>query len=114
PMGEHKGAGLAVMFELLTAALAGAALSHQLGGGDTSGIDRDSSKLFIALNIHAFAEQNEFPHHVSRLIDYLKIEAAPFQFPGERGWQAKRRNLVEGVPVHQEIVDQLNAIGIQL
>lgn len=114
PMGEHKGAGLAVLFELMTAALAGAAFSHQLGGGDMSGIDPDSTKLFIALNVTAFIEQDAFLRHVAALKEYLQREASPFLYPGERGWQAQQRNLVDGVPVHQEIVEQLRTAGVCL
>jgi LDH2 family malate/lactate/ureidoglycolate dehydrogenase len=112
PMGEHKGAGLAVLFELMTAALAGAAFSHQLGGGDMSGIDPDSTKLFIALNVNAFIEPETFLRQVAALKDYLQQEARPFHYPGERGWQAQRRNLVDGVPIHSEIIDQLRAVGV--
>lgn len=112
PMGEHKGAGLAVMIELLTAALAGAALSHEILTHDSSGIDPNASKLFIALNIDAFLPRDQFEERVTSLLRYLDQEAAPFQYPGERGWEAKHRNLIEGVPLHAEIVAQLANVGI--
>jgi LDH2 family malate/lactate/ureidoglycolate dehydrogenase len=114
PMGEHKGAGLALMFELLTAALAGAAFSHQLLARDPSGIDSASSKIFIALNVDAFIEREHFHERVNDFLTYLGQEAAPFQYPGERGWQAKARNLIQGVPLHTEIVEQLAGVGIRL
>jgi LDH2 family malate/lactate/ureidoglycolate dehydrogenase len=112
PMGEHKGAGLAVMFELLTAALAGAALSHEILTQDASGVDPNATKLFIALNIDAFVPREQFAERVTTLLHYLDQEAAPFQYPGERGWQAKQRNLTEGVPLHNEIIAQLASLGI--
>jgi LDH2 family malate/lactate/ureidoglycolate dehydrogenase len=114
PMGEHKGAGLALMMELLTAALAGAAFTQEIFSRDQSGIDADSTKIFIALNVEAFIEPELFQRRVADFLTYLDQEASPFQYPGERGWDARDRNLNQGVPLHHEIVEQLNRVGIQL
>lgn len=114
PMGEHKGAGLAVMIELLTAALAGAAFTQQLFAGDQSGIDPNSTKIFIALNVSAFIELPVFRQRVRYFLDYLKNEATPFNYPGERGWQVRQLNLLDGVPLHAEIVAELESIGLRL
>jgi LDH2 family malate/lactate/ureidoglycolate dehydrogenase len=112
PMGEHKGAGLSVMFELLTAALAGAAFTQQIRGTDPSGIDRYASKIFIALNVQSFIDPTEFQRHTIDFIDYLKTEAAPFTYPGERGWQIARKQMESGVELHNEIIAQLQAVGV--
>lgn len=114
PMGEHKGAGLAVMIELLTAALAGAAFTQQLLAGDQSGIDPNSTKIFIALNVNAFIELHVFKQRVRFFLDYLKNEATPFNYPGERGWQVRQLNLLDGVPIHADIVAQLKSVGVTL
>lgn len=114
PMGEHKGAGLAVMIELLTAALAGAAFTQQLLAGDQSGIDPNSTKIFIALNVNAFIELHVFKQRVRFFLDYLKNEATPFNYPGERGWQVRQLNLLDGVPIHNDIVAQLKSVGLSL
>ncbi len=114
PMGEHKGAGLAVMIELLTAALAGAAFTQQLLAVDQSGIDPNSTKIFIALNVNAFIELHVFKQRVRFFLDYLKNEATPFNYPGERGWQVRQLNLLDGVPIHIDIVAQLKAVGLSL
>jgi len=113
PMGEHKGAGLALMMELLTAALAGAAFTQELFVRDPSGIDADATKIFIALDVNAFIEPDIFRNRVKDFLHYLRQEASPFQYPGERGWEARDNNLRNGVPLHQEIVDQLVRVGIQ-
>jgi LDH2 family malate/lactate/ureidoglycolate dehydrogenase len=112
PMGEHKGAGLSVMFELLTAALAGAAFTQQIRGADPSGIDRYASKIFIALNVQSFIDPMEFQQHTIDFIHYLKTEAAPFAYPGERGWQIARKQMESGVELHNEIIAQLQAVDI--
>lgn len=114
PFGGHKGAGLALMIELLTAALAGGAFGNEIVGADRSGIDPDSCKLFIALDPTAFGGAETLSARVENYLAYLGEEAAPFTWPGERGWTERDLNLATGVPIHRDIVVQLAAAGIHL
>lgn len=114
PFGGHKGAGLALMLELLTAALSGGAFGNEIQAGDRSGIDPDACKLFIALNPEAFGGLDVLTQRVTDYLGYLGQVAAPFTWPGERGWAARDGNLMQGVPLHSEIVAQLAAVGIEL
>jgi LDH2 family malate/lactate/ureidoglycolate dehydrogenase len=117
PFGGHKGAGLALMMELLTAALAGGAFGCEIEAGDRSGLDPDSCKLFIALNPEVFGGGDVLTRRVDDYLAYLKLElatagdSAPFTWPGERGWKERDVNLEQGVPLHPEIVKQLAEIG---
>ncbi|MGJ8679551.1 Ldh family oxidoreductase [Paraglaciecola sp.] len=113
-MGAHKGEGLALMMEMLTATLAGAAFSFQLLAKDKSGADPDSTKIFIALNVQEFVGLDTFYQQTSDLFTHLKQVTPAFMFPSERGWQAKRNNLVKGVPVHTEIAQTLRTVGVDL
>lgn len=117
PFGDHKGAGLALMLELLTAALAGGAFGNEIEAGDRSGIDPDSCKLFIALNPDAFGGCEVLSGRVDDYLSYLgevAAETAPFTWPGQRGWLARAANLQAGVPLHAEIVAQLKSAGVEL
>ncbi|GAB4060687.1 Ldh family oxidoreductase [Uliginosibacterium sediminicola] len=114
PMGGHKGAGLALMMEFLTAALGGGLFCSEMRA--TKGLETDASKLFLAFNIEAFGAP-DFHAEVERYLDYLRTEASfreAFLFPGERGWQDCARNEALGVPLHAEIVDQLRQAGVVL
>ena len=116
PLGDHKGAGLALMMELLTGALAGAWLSFEIGERDHTGLDPDTSKFFLALDVAAFTEPARFAQRVAALRAFLR-NAEPglgITFPGERGWEAREKNLRAGVPLHRDIVAQLEAAGIRL
>jgi len=116
PFGDHKGAGLALMLELLTAGLTGGLLSQEIIRKDSTGLDPDTSKLFIALDVEAFADKDRFAHRVNDLCALLH-EMEPtltITYPAERGWQTRDRYLAEGIPIHAEIVAQLQAIGIAL
>jgi LDH2 family malate/lactate/ureidoglycolate dehydrogenase len=116
PMGDHKGAGLALMIELLTGALAGGLFSQEIAASDATGHDSDTSKLFLAIDITAFGPRDRFAERVDEMLAYLRTTEpeAGIKFPGERGWQTRSRYLAEGIPLHAEIVDQLQAIGVQL
>lgn len=116
PFGDHKGAGLALMLELLTGALAGGLFSFEVFQHEKTGLDPDSSKLFIALDVQAFVEQERFTQRIDDLLAWLR-DAEPgltIVYPGERGWQTRDQNLRDGVPIHREIVEQLRAGGVML
>jgi len=116
PMGGHKGAGLALMLEFMTAALGGGLFCRDItapGGA----VETEASKLFIALDIDAFRSDGRSGFHtqVEDYLDYLRKEAGSreaFLFPGERGWQDCATNLRDGVPLHAEIVAQLEKAGV--
>lgn len=116
PFGEHKGAGLALMMELLTGALAGGLLSHEIGQTDSTGLDPNSSKFFLALDVSSFVVKERFAQRVQDLLDYLRSKepGLTITYPGERGWQTRDRYVQEGIPIHTEIVEQLRAIGVDL
>jgi LDH2 family malate/lactate/ureidoglycolate dehydrogenase len=114
PFGDHKGAGLALMMELLTGALAGGLLSYEIAETDKSGTDVDSSKLFIALDVSAFVEPSRFAQRVDDLIEWLhKTEpGVEITLPGERGWRTREEYLASGIPIHSEIARELREAGI--
>lgn len=116
PFGDHKGAGLALMMELLTGALAGGLFSFQVVQRDASGLDPDSAKLFIALDVSAFIEPARLAQRIDDLFAWMQnVEPGlTITYPGERGWQTREQNLRDGVPIHRDIVEQLRAIGVVL
>jgi LDH2 family malate/lactate/ureidoglycolate dehydrogenase len=117
PMGDHKGAGLAMMMELLTGALAGGLLSYEIAQVEKTGLDPNASKFFLALDVDKFVERERFLHKVHDLLTYLQSATgsdSDFLYPGERGWQTRERYLTEGIPIHADIMAQLESSGISL
>jgi LDH2 family malate/lactate/ureidoglycolate dehydrogenase len=116
PMGGHKGAGLALMLELLTGALGGGLFSQEIVEADTSGLDAGASKLFVALDVGAFGDRERFEHRVEDLADYLRSNPAgeDLLLPGERGWRTRAEYERDGIPVHPDVIAQLAEIGFAL
>lgn len=114
PFGGHKGAGLALMVELLTAALGGGAFGNEIVGDDPSGIDPDSCKLFIAIDPAAFGGADTLETRIADYLAYLERDAAPFTWPGERGWTECDSNRSSGVPLHPDIIAELARAGVML
>ncbi|MBE0585728.1 MAG: Ldh family oxidoreductase [Desulfofustis sp.] len=117
PFGGHKGAGLALMLELLTAALAGQPFGPEIEIEDRSGLDPESSKLFIAIDPQCFGGLQTLTARVDDFLAFLATSAAtrtPFRWPGERGWQTRDDNLRQGIAVHRDILADLTAAGVDL
>ena len=117
PFGGHKGAGLALVMELITAALAGGAFGNEIKAGDPSGLDPESCKLFLALDPQAFCGLDTLTRRTEEYFAYLTSVAQPteaFIWPGQRGWVERDANLAQGVPLHTEIVTQLAGAGVAL
>lgn len=115
PMGDHKGAGLALMMEFLTGALAGGFLSHEVGQADKSGLDPAGSKFLLAIDVARFVDPARFAQRVADLLGFVREGVGTdgeFLYPGQRGWQTRDRNLVKGVPIHAQIGEQLAQIGV--
>jgi len=116
PMGGYKGVGLAVMMELLTGALSGGLLGHEIVKADSTGTDPDATKLFVAIDPGAFAGPDVQWRKTEDLIAYLHASggAESILVPGERGWRAREEHLAHGIPIHPEVVEQLSAGGVRL
>jgi LDH2 family malate/lactate/ureidoglycolate dehydrogenase len=116
PFGDHKGAGLAVMMELLTGALSGGMLSREIAQHDASGLDSDASKLFIALDVNAFGSEDQLAAKIEWLAQWLHTTepTLDISFPGEHSWQTREENLRNGIPLHPVIIEQLSKIHVYL
>jgi LDH2 family malate/lactate/ureidoglycolate dehydrogenase len=116
PMGGHKGAGLAIMMELLTAALGGGLFGHEIAAADATGLDPRATKLFVAIDVGAFGNRASYEARVEELVAYLGDvdPAGGTRPPGERGWRTRDDYDREGIPIHPAVVAQLAAAGVNL
>jgi LDH2 family malate/lactate/ureidoglycolate dehydrogenase len=108
PSGDHKGAGLAVMLELLTAGLSGERLSQEMVQADSSGLDPRATKFFMAIDPECLGGLATLEGRVEDLSAWLHEHAGvPVTLPGDRGIETRKKYLEEGIPIHEAIVSAL-------
>jgi LDH2 family malate/lactate/ureidoglycolate dehydrogenase len=115
-MGGHKGAGLAIMMEVLTGALGGSLLSHEIAGLDASGLDAGATKLFVAIDVGAFGDRARFEARLDDFETHLREGASDPDavLPGDRGWRTRAEYERDGIPVHPDVVEALREAGVDL
>ncbi len=121
PMAGHKGYGIALLVECLSALLSGAAVRWQVGSwifGDPS-LPTNHGAAFIAIDVKAVAAESEFRAGVDRL--FQEIHAAPTApgvervlLPGEAEWERRRKALAEGIPLPPEVREGLRKLASEL
>ncbi len=112
--GGHKGYDLAVMVEILSAALAGAAFLDGVSGFDEDGNPRPHrlGHFFMAIDIEHFIPLSEFKRTVGEILRRLRgSEKAPGQAriytAGEKEWEREKQVRAEGVPIDPNLQKDL-------
>lgn len=109
PAGGHKGYGLALLVEALSALLTGAAMTRQVGDwmrGDAAQ-PTGHGAAFLAVDVEGIAG-GAFARRVAELVD--EVHAVPpaegverVLVPGEREWAHRRRVLADGIPLPPDV-----------
>lgn len=116
PFGGHKGSGLSFVMEILTSALGGGVFGAQMPGFMYLDQKNPTSHCFMAINIEAFRDLEEFKNHVDTYIDYIKQcplmdGARKIFYPGEMEWQNKIKYRESGIPLSGGVVQDLISVG---
>jgi LDH2 family malate/lactate/ureidoglycolate dehydrogenase len=115
PAAGHKGYGIALLIEALSGALAGAALTWQVGSWTVGDPARPTNHgaAFIAIDCDAIAGGDAFTRRIDALID--EIHAAPradgvdrLYVPGEIEWANYDRQMAEGIRLPSDVMASLN------
>jgi LDH2 family malate/lactate/ureidoglycolate dehydrogenase len=120
PLAGAKGYALALVVDVLAAALAGGPIGRELDAG----CERDDvSAFFLALDPARFGAPDAFADAVSRLVRQVRETAPadpaqPVRLPGERAFAERRRRLRDGIPVDPVLRERMEAAlaaqGIQV
>ncbi len=120
-LGGHKGYGLAVMVEILSAALQGGAFLKDLSGFDEQGNPRHHrlGHFFLAIDIEHFLPLGEFRRTAGAILRALRAaERAPgaerIYTAGEKAHLRMQRIRREGVPINPDLRRDLRAIQDEL
>ena len=119
-MAGHKGYALALMVEMFSSVLSGAAIGPDIGSMYKN-LDRaqDVGHFFLVLDIGAFMPRDQFIGRVDSTIDRLKSGRKrpgtdEILIPGERAWRTAKNNSELGIPVSDETLTELEHWCAQL
>ena len=121
PFAGHKGYGIALMIETLSAIVTGAGVRFDVG----SWIDSDPAQptrhgaAFLAIDVGAMIPLDAFKSRVDATI--REIRAAPkakgserIYIPGEIEWATRRDSLARGIPLPDDVAASLRGLADDL
>jgi ureidoglycolate dehydrogenase (NAD+) len=117
PMAGHKGYGLAVLVEVLTAVLTGAAITRQVKSWVLDMPEpTNEGHAFIAIDVAAMLPLETFKARMDGLIQ--EIHAAPkgsgaerIYLPGEMEWERREAALSQGMRLPGYVQDSLRGLA---
>lgn len=113
PFAEHKGYGLAVMVELMTAVLGMSGLMSGVHSWNTKpGRDADTGHTFIVINPKFMGGEEAFRERVDEMIDELKRcptmdGVSEILYPGELEWRREAKALRNGLDLPEATLKEL-------
>ncbi|GGN66356.1 dehydrogenase [Actinoplanes lobatus] len=119
PLGGVKGAGMSLVFELLTSVLVGAPILSSFHGDDPQGRVHRQNALILALDPAAFGDGDAFGPAVASTLDTLKGltpagEGTEIRYPGEGGASVAAKRAADGVPVAAKVWSELQVAAEKL
>ena len=112
PIGCWKGAGLALLLDLLATVLSGGLATHEISKKE---VEYGLSQVFIAIDISKLGHQSTITKIIEEIInDYHQSvsvdELKKIIYPGERVLITRKNNLANGIPVIKKVWDEINRL----
>jgi 3-dehydro-L-gulonate 2-dehydrogenase len=112
-IGYWKGAGLALLLDMLAAILSGGLSTHEITSRE---IEYGLSQVFIAINVLKLGDHSAMAVVLENIIhDYHQSIAADpnnkIIYPGERVLETRKRNEKEGIPVLKGVWEEIMKLG---
>ena len=118
PMAGHKGFGIGMLAEWLSALLPGGAITTQVGSWlfGPPGDPTLHNAGFIVIDVNTVADPAEYAAGMARFAAEVR-GAAPAEgtdrvrLPGDLEWERRRRALAEGIPLPTDVREKLAEAG---
>ncbi len=109
PVGYWKGAGMALLLDMLAAILSGGWATHEIS---KEKVEYGLSQVFIAIDISKLGSSSAITQVLEDIIqDYHQSEtidgSRKIVYPGERVLQTRRQNLQHGIPVIKQVWEEI-------
>ncbi len=122
PVGGHKGAGLALMIDMVLGTLAGGAYSRGICANTVTDRAQHIAHLFFVMNPDFYMARESLDANIEQYVaDFRnvrkKADVEKLLLPGELEWEKTQDRLANGIPVSTAIIKELNAyadkIGVE-
>ncbi len=112
PVGYWKGAGLALLLDLLAAILSGGLATHEITSKE---IEYGLSQVFIAIDVSKLGNQSAVSKTIEGILnDYQQSipidESKKIVYPGERVLLTRKKNLAYGIPVLKKVWNEIKEL----
>lgn len=109
PVGYWKGAGLALLLDLLATVLSGGSSTYEISKKE---IESGLSQIFIAFDISKFGASSAIAGMIENIInDYHRSvvtgDTKKIIYPGEKALETRKKNMEYGIPVMQKIWNEI-------
>ncbi len=109
PIGYWKGAGLALLLDLLAAILSGGLSTYEISKSE---VEYGLSQVFIAIDISKLGNHSLITKVIEGILnDYHQSvpvdEQQKILYPGERALNTRKNNLANGIPVLKKVWDEI-------
>jgi len=109
PVGYWKGAGLSLLLDILAAVLSEGLSTHEISKRE---VEYGLSQVFVAIDIKKLPQHSVIPKLIGNVIaDYRKSvpqdAVTAITYPGERVLQTRKRNQEKGIPVMQQVWNEI-------
>ncbi|HEY2572445.1 MAG TPA: Ldh family oxidoreductase [Verrucomicrobiaceae bacterium] len=121
PLGGYKGYGIALMIEVLSAILTGAAIRWEVLSWTFSDPSKPTGHgaAFIAINIASFLPVGQFKERMDQTIREIRASeksggAERIYLPGEMEWERREKAMAEGIDLPDDVVASLRGLSEDL
>ena len=116
PIGYWKGAGLALLLDILAAVLSGGRSTADITKSKKeTGAEYGVSQVFMAINLKKLHNYPSIADTTKQVIDFLhqsipENENSSIRYPGENVLSVRKKNLELGIPVNNKIWSEIVAL----
>ncbi|MCC5932270.1 MAG: 3-dehydro-L-gulonate 2-dehydrogenase [Cyclobacteriaceae bacterium] len=107
PAGFWKGSGLSVVIDLMAGILSGGNTVSDIGKLE---VETGLSQVFICINPLSMSNQNLVDEIISKSLSFMKSTGEHVFYPGERTLKTRNENLNAGIPVDEQVWNEILAI----
>ena len=119
PVGGHKGAGLALMIDLILGTLAGGTYARSICANTVTEKEQHIAHMIFVMNPDFYMSREALDAHTEQYVkDFRnvrkKADVEQLLLPGELEWQRIQDRKANGIPVSTAILKELNAFAESL